>query len=77
MNEILNELLDSLASLVPSLTVPVKLGLIGGIAMLVLFLICFGLSYAGKIEKYTKLLLAGIKKFSELKIVTEENVGVV
>ncbi len=77
MNEILNKLLDSLATLLPEVTVPVKLGLIGGIVLLVLFLVCFGLSYAGKIEKYTKLLIEGSKKFASVGAVTDENVDVV
>ncbi len=75
--DFLNELLKSLTEIIPTLSVSVKLGIIGGILMLILFLICFGISHGGNIAKYTKLLIAGSKKFAEIGTITDENVGIV
>ena len=78
MYDILEKLFDKLANaFLTNVDVSVKLGVIGAILLLVLFLICLGLSSAGKIAKYTKLLIAGSKKIAAMEPITDENVDVV
>ena len=78
MYDILEKLFDKLGNaFLTNVDVSVKLGVIGGILLLVLFLICLGLSSAGRIAKYTKLLIAGSKKIASMEPITDENVDVV
>ena len=78
MYDILEKLFDKLGSdVLPGLSVSVKLGLLGGIILLVLFFICWAISSASNIAKYTKLLIAGSRKFAETGPITDENVDVV
>ena len=78
MYDILDKLFDKLGNaFLTNVDVSVKLGVIGGILLLVLFLICLGLSSAGRIAKYTKLLIAGSKKIASMEPITDENVDVV
>ena len=78
MNEFLTKIFDKLSTgFLPNVSVSVKLGAIGGIVLVVLFLICLGLANASKIAKYTKLLIAGSRKFARMEPITDENVDVV
>ncbi len=78
MYDILDKLFDKLGNaFLTSIDMPVKLGVIGGILLLVIFCVCLGLTSASKIAKYTKLLIAGSKKIASMGPITDENVDVV
>ena len=77
MKEILDKIFNTLDGFLPSVSVSVKLGVIGGILLLILFLICLAIGGSSKIAKYTKLLLAGSRKFAVMEPITDENVDVV
>lgn len=78
MNDLLEKLFDTLTTgFLPELSVSVKLGLLGGIVLLVLFFVCWAISSASNISKYTKQLIAGSRKFAETGPITDENVDVV
>ena len=78
MYDILDKLFDKLGNaFLTNIDMSVKLGVIGGILLLVVFCICLGLTAASRIAKYTKLLIAGSKKIASMEPITDENVDVV
>ena len=78
MYDILDKLFDKLGNaFLTNVDMSVKLGVIGGILLLVIFCVCLGLTAASKIAKYTKLLIAGSKKIASMEPITDENVDVV
>ena len=77
MKEIVEKLTDALGSLLPDIDISIKLGVIGGIIILLLFFIALAMSAGCKITRYRKKLMQGAKMLNAQPPVTEENVDVV
>ena len=77
MKEIVEKLTDALGSFLPDIDISIKLGVIGGIIILLLFFIALAMSAGCKITRYRKKLMQGAKMLNAQPPVTEENVDVV
>ena len=77
MQEIVNKLTEALGSFLPEIDISIKLGIIGGIIILLLFFIALGIGAGSKITQYRKKLIAGAKMLNEQPPITESNVEVV
>ncbi len=77
MKEIVEKLTDALSNFLPNIDVSIKLGVIGGIIVLLLFFIALAMSAGCKITRYRKKLMQGAKTLNEQPPITEENVDVV
>lgn len=77
MAEFATKITDLLSGVLESVDVSIKLGVIGGLIILVLFFIAWAISAGSKIDGYRKKLIACNKKLNEQPPITDENVDVV
>ncbi len=72
--EILNSFFAKCSEILPAISTPLKLGIIGGVLMIVLFVIGLIVASASKIDRYRKTLIRTSTKLASLQSVTDENV---
>ncbi len=77
MQEIVNKLTELLGGFLPEIDISIKLGVIGGVIILLLFFIALAMSAGSKITKYRKKLIAGAKSLNAQPPITEANIDVV
>ena len=77
MQEIVNKLTEILGGFLPDIDISIKLGVIGGVIILLLFFIALAMSAGSKITRYRKKLIAGAKALNAQPPITEDNVDVV
>ena len=74
MQEFVDSLMENLSGFLPDLENSIKLGIIGGIVILLLFAISCIIASCGRITKYRKQLISSIKYFNQKETITDANV---
>ena len=77
MAEIAKKIIDLLDSFLQTIDVSIKLGVIGGIIILVLFFIALAIASGSKIDRYRKKLISGNKTLNAQPPISDANVDVV